>query len=81
MKLVAKAGLHRGGRTLFADCRSPSSRAALLLLGPERRRQDHADLRTLAGLLPPAAGRICLEGGDAERGWASSATMLGISTP
>ena len=57
----------RGGRTLFTGLSfAVEGGEALLLHGPERRRQDHADPhdRRPAGA---AAGRIGLEGGDAER--------------
>jgi heme exporter protein A len=68
MKLIAE-GLAsiRGGRTLFASLSfAVGAGEALLLLGPNGSGKTTL-IRTLAGLLAPAAGRVHLEGGDAER--------------
>ena len=68
MKLIAE-GLTsiRGGRTLFAGLSfAVGAGEALLLLGPNGAGKTTL-IRTIAGLLGPAAGTIRLEGGDAER--------------
>lgn len=69
MKLVAE-GLTsiRGGRSLFAALSfAVGAGEALLLLGPNGSGKTTL-IRTVAGLLGPAAGTIRVEGGDAERG-------------
>jgi heme exporter protein A len=68
MKLIAE-GLTsiRGGRTLFNDLSfAVDGGEALLLLGPNGAGKTTL-IRTIAGLLGPAAGTIRIEGGDAER--------------
>ncbi len=56
----------RGGRTLFADLGfSVDGGAALVLTGPNGAGKTTL-LRIIAGLMPPAAGRIALEGGALE---------------
>jgi heme exporter protein A len=53
----------RGGRTLFADLAfAVEGGAALVLTGPNGVGKTTL-LRIIAGLMPPAAGRIALEGG------------------
>jgi heme exporter protein A len=53
----------RGGRTLFADLAfSVDSGGALLLTGPNGAGKTTL-IRTIAGLMRPAKGRIALEGG------------------
>jgi heme exporter protein A len=68
MKLIAE-GLTsiRGGRTLFADLSfTVGGGEALLLLGPNGSGKTTL-IRTVAGLLGPAAGSVRVDGGDAER--------------
>ena len=68
MKLIAE-GLTsiRGGRTLFAGLSfAVGGGEALLLLGPNGSGKTTL-IRTLAGLLGPAAGSVRVDGGDAER--------------
>ena len=68
MKLIAE-GLTsiRGGRTLFAGLSFAVGRGeALLLLGPNGAGKTTL-IRTIAGLLGPAAGTVRVDGGDAER--------------
>jgi heme exporter protein A len=68
MKLIAE-GLAsiRGGRTLFASLSfAVGAGEALLLLGPNGSGKTTL-IRTLAGLMAPAAGSIHVDGGDAER--------------
>jgi len=68
MKLIAE-GLTsiRGDRTLFAGLAfTIGGGEALLLLGPNGSGKTTL-IRTVAGLLAPAAGTIRIEGGDAER--------------
>jgi heme exporter protein A len=68
MKLVAE-GLTsiRGGRSLFASLSfAVGGGEALLLLGPNGSGKTTL-IRTIAGLLGPAAGSIRIDGGDAER--------------
>jgi heme exporter protein A len=68
MKLIAE-GLTsiRGDRTLFAGLAfTIGGGEALLLLGPNGSGKTTL-IRTVAGLLGPAAGTIRIEGGDAER--------------
>ena len=56
----------RGGRTLFSGLGfSVDGGAALVLTGPNGVGKTTV-LRIVAGLMPPAAGRIALEGGAAE---------------
>ena len=67
MKLVADrlAGA-RGGRTLFTGLSfAVEGGEALLLMGPNGAGKTTL-IRMIVGLLAPAAGRIGLEGGDAE---------------
>ena len=57
----------RGGRTLFSGLSfAVEGGEALLLLGPNGAGKTTL-IRTIVGLLAPAAGRIGLDGGDAER--------------
>ena len=68
MRLIAE-GLTsiRGGRQLFASLSfAVGAGEALLLLGPNGSGKTTL-IRTVAGLLTPAAGTICVEGGEAER--------------
>ena len=68
MKLIAE-GLTsiRGGRTLFAELSfAVGGGEALLLLGPNGAGKTTL-IRTVAGLLGPAAGSVRIDGGDAER--------------
>jgi heme exporter protein A len=68
MKLIAE-GLTsiRGDRTLFAGLAfTIGGGEALLLLGPNGSGKTTL-IRTVAGLLAPAAGTIRIQGGDAER--------------
>ena len=60
---VEKLSAVRGGRTLFADLAfSVDAGGALLLTGPNGAGKTTL-IRTIAGLMRPAAGRIALEGG------------------
>jgi heme exporter protein A len=68
MKLIAE-GLTsiRGGRTLFTGLSfGVGGGDALLLLGPNGAGKTTL-IRTIAGLLGPAAGTVRIDGGDAER--------------
>jgi heme exporter protein A len=68
MKLIAE-GLTsiRGGRSLFSELSfSVGGGEAMLLLGPNGAGKTTL-IRTIAGLLGPAAGSIRIDGGDAER--------------
>ena len=68
MKLVAdRLSSIRGGRTLFSELSfAVEAGEALLLLGPNGAGKTTL-IRTIAGLLGPAAGAIRIDGGDAER--------------
>jgi len=68
MKLVAdRLGSIRGGRKLFSELSfAVEAGEALLLLGPNGAGKTTL-IRTIAGLLGPAAGAIRIDGGDAER--------------
>src|SRR5436190_8807817 len=68
MKLSAdRLSSIRGGRTLFSGLSfAVEGGEALLLLGPNGAGKTTL-IRTIVGLLAPAAGRISLDGGDAER--------------
>ena len=68
MKLVAdRLSSIRGGRTLFSELSfAVEEGEALLLLGPNGAGKTTL-IRTIAGLLGPAAGAIRIDGGDAER--------------
>ncbi len=68
MKLMPRVSRSiRGGRTLFAGLSfAVGGGEALLLLGPNGAGKTTL-IRTIAGLLAPAAGAIRLDGGDAER--------------
>jgi heme exporter protein A len=67
MKLVAdRLGSIRGGRTLFSELSfAVEGGEALLLLGPNGAGKTTL-IRMIVGLLAPSAGRIGLDGGDAE---------------
>ena len=67
----------RGGRTIIdrMTFRVPSG-SALVLTGPNGAGKTTL-LRTLAGFLPPVSGRICLDGGDAERSIAEQCHVVG----
>ena len=57
----------RGARTIIDNLSfAVSSGEALVLTGPNGAGKTTL-LRTVAGFLKPAAGRLCLEGGDSER--------------
>ena len=68
MKLIVdKLSVRRDGRAIFADLSftvEPGS--SLLVLGPNGAGKTTL-LRTLAGLMPASAGRLWLEGGEAEQ--------------
>src|SRR2546423_14178701 len=68
MKLVAdRLSSIRGGRKLFSELSfAVEAGEALLLLGPNGAGKTTL-IRTIAGLLGPAAGAIRIDGGDAER--------------
>ena len=68
MKLVAdRLRSIRGGRTLFSELSfAVEAGEALLLLGPNGAGKTTL-IRTIAGLLSPAAGAIRIDGGEAER--------------
>jgi heme exporter protein A len=68
MKLIADAlTVIRGGRTLFSGLSfAVGGGEALLLMGPNGAGKTTL-IRTIAGLLGPAAGSIRLDGGNAER--------------
>jgi heme exporter protein A len=68
MKLVAdRLRSIRGGRTLFSELSfAVEAGEALLLLGPNGAGKTTL-IRTIAGLLPPGAGSIRVDGGDPER--------------
>jgi heme exporter protein A len=68
MKLVAdRLSSIRGGRKLFSELSfAVAAGEALLLLGPNGAGKTTL-IRTIAGLLSPAAGAIRIDGGEAER--------------
>ncbi len=68
MKLVAdRLSSIRGGRKLFSELSfAVEAGEALLLLGPNGAGKTTL-IRTIAGLLGPAAGAIRIDGGEAER--------------
>jgi heme exporter protein A len=67
MRLIAdNLSSVRGGRTLFSELSfAVEGGEALLLLGPNGAGKTTL-IRMIVGLLAPAAGRISLDGGDAE---------------
>jgi heme exporter protein A len=78
MKLMAeKLCARRGGRILFASLSfSVAAGQALLVTGPNGAGKTTL-LRTIAGFLPPEAGRIHLDGGAAEAGIAEQCHYVG----
>jgi heme exporter protein A len=78
MQLVAEdLACVRGGRSLFAGLGfTVHAGEALIVTGPNGAGKSSL-LRLLAGLLPPAAGRIALEGGDPERSIGTAAHFVG----
>jgi heme exporter protein A len=78
MKLIAeKLCARRGGRNLFNDLSfTVAAGQALVVAGPNGAGKTTL-LRTLAGFLPPEAGRIHLDGGAAEASIAEQCHYVG----
>jgi heme exporter protein A len=79
MSTLSAAGLQcrRGGRIVFSGLDfSISAGEALAVTGPNGAGKSSL-LRLIAGLLPPAAGTLAFEGGDAERSIGEQAHYLG----
>ena len=78
MRLSAeKVALERGGRLVFADLSlEVEAGEALVIVGPNGAGKSSL-LRAIAGFLPLAAGRIELQGGEAEASLGEQAHYLG----
>ena len=78
MRLSAeKVALERGGRLVFADLSlEVGAGEALVVVGPNGAGKSSL-LRAVAGFLPLAAGRIALQGGEAEASVGEQAHYLG----
>jgi heme exporter protein A len=75
--VVEELACVRGGRSLFQGLGiAVAAGEALAVTGPNGAGKSSL-LRLLAGLLPPAAGRIVLEGGDPERPIGTAAHFIG----
>ncbi|MDO8534258.1 MAG: heme ABC exporter ATP-binding protein CcmA [Xanthobacteraceae bacterium] len=75
--LVEGLACVRGGRSLFQGLGfAVTAGEVLAVTGPNGAGKSSL-LRLLAGLLPPAAGRIALEGGDPEQSVGTAAHFIG----
>ncbi len=74
---VVDLACRRGGRDVFAGVSFAVSGGEALIVRGRNGAGKSSLLRTLIGLLRPAAGRITLEGGDAELSLAEQAHYLG----
>jgi heme exporter protein A len=75
--VVEELACVRGGRGLFQGLGfAVAAGEVLAVTGPNGAGKSSL-LRLLAGLLPPAAGRIALEGGDPERSVGTAAHFIG----
>ena len=75
---VENLACERGGRTLFRDLSFTVERGGgLVLTGPNGVGKTSL-LRILGGLLKPSAGRVWIEGGDAEAGLAEQSHLIGM---
>ncbi len=75
--VVEELACVRGGRSLFQGLGfAVAAGEVLAVTGPNGAGKSSL-LRLLAGLLPPATGRIALEGGDPERSVGTAAHFIG----
>jgi heme exporter protein A len=78
MRLTAsELACHRGGRDVFAGISFTLGSGEALAISGRNGAGKSSLLRTIIGLLRPAAGRLALEGGDPELSVAEQAHYLG----
>jgi heme exporter protein A len=78
MRLTAsELACHRGGRDVFAGVSFTVASGEALTISGRNGAGKSSLLRTIIGLLRPAAGRLALEGGDPELSVAEQAHYLG----
>jgi heme exporter protein A len=78
MRLTAsELACHRGGRDVFAGVNFAVGSGEALTISGRNGAGKSSLLRTIVGLLRPAAGRLALEGGDPELSVAEQAHYLG----
>jgi heme exporter protein A len=78
MRLTAsELACHRGGRDVFAGVNFTVASGEALAVSGRNGAGKSSLLRTIVGLLRPAAGRLALEGGDPELSIAEQAHYLG----
>jgi heme exporter protein A len=70
-------GCQRGGRRVFSGLDLAVAAGEALALTGRNGAGKSSLLRIIAGLLPPAEGRLALDGGDAERSIGEQAHYLG----
>jgi len=78
MRLTAsELACHRGGRDVFAGVNFTVESGAALTISGRNGAGKSSLLRTIIGLVRPAAGRLALEGGDPDLSIAEQAHYLG----
>jgi heme exporter protein A len=78
MRLIAsELACHRGGRDVFAGVSFTLASGEALTISGRNGAGKSSLLRTIIGLVRPAAGRLTLEGGDPELNVAEQAHYLG----
>jgi heme exporter protein A len=78
MRLIAsELACHRGGRDVFAGVNFTLASGDALTISGRNGAGKSSLLRTIIGLVRPAAGRLTLEGGDPELSLAEQAHYLG----
>jgi heme exporter protein A len=73
----ANVGIERGGRRLFSDLSFAVAPGEALAVTGRNGAGKSSLLRAIAGLLPIAAGKLGLEGGEADQGVGGQAHYLG----